>query len=103
MVLKMSPPAPDPPTERSIKVAAYVVGGIVASATIAAIVVIPEAVRFHAKGPPNTGHDALACSDCHKDAPGTMRQRAPSICQYGRSVAPGIRVSEANQIDRELI
>src|SRR6516225_9522251 len=82
MVLKMSPPAPDPPTERSIKVAAYVVGGIVASATIAVVVVIPEAVRFHAKGPPNTGHDALACSDCHKDAPGTMRQQLQAKVQF---------------------
>jgi hypothetical protein len=99
----MSPPAPNPPSERAIKVVAYGLGGVAASVTVAVIVVIPQVVRFHAKGPPNTGHDALACSDCHKDAPETMRQRAPSICQYGRSVAPGIRVSEANQIDRELI
>jgi Cytochrome c3 len=87
----MSPPAPDPPTERSIKVVAYVLGGVVASATIAAIVVIPEGVRFHAKGPPNAGHDALACSDCHKDAPGTMRQQLQAKVQFWL----GLRATDA--------
>src|SRR5262249_54829872 len=77
-----SPPAPDPPTGRSIKIVAYVLGGVVVTATITAIVALPQAGRFHAKGPPNTEHDALICSDCHKDALGTIRQQLQAKVQY---------------------
>lgn len=30
---------------------------------------------FHARGPMNTGHAKLACSDCHREAPGSVRQQ----------------------------
>ena len=32
----------------------------------------PAATAAH---PANTGHDKLACTDCHKEAPGTLRQQ----------------------------
>jgi hypothetical protein len=80
--IEMSQPAPRPPIERRTKIVAYLLGGVAITATIAAIVAIPQAGRFHAKGPANTGHDALACSDCHKDAPGTIRQQIQAKVQF---------------------
>ena len=46
------------------------------------IVATPQAARFHAKGPANTGHAALACTDCHKAAPGTVRQQLQAKVQF---------------------
>ena len=69
-------------TERSIKGVAYVLTGIVALAVIAFVVTAPQAERFHAKGPANTGHAELACAECHKAAPGTVRQQLQAKVQY---------------------
>jgi hypothetical protein len=77
----MSQAAPNPPPERSFKRVGYVLGAAVIAAALAAIVV-PQAARFHAKGPANTGHAALACTDCHKEAPGTMRQQLQAKVQF---------------------
>jgi|SoimicMinimDraft_3_1059731.scaffolds.fasta_scaffold71226_1 hypothetical protein len=60
--------------ERFVRRAAYAFGLLVVLAGLA-LVVVPQSSRFAAKGPPNTGHDKLACTDCHKDAPGTLRQQ----------------------------
>jgi Cytochrome c3 len=69
------------PAARS-KPAAYVIGAMVVAIMIAAIVLIPRAARFYAKGPANTGHDALACQKCHTEAPGTLRQQAQAKVRY---------------------
>ena len=63
-----------PGRERFVRRAAYAFGLLVVLAGLA-LVVVPQSSRFAAKGPPNTGHDKLACTDCHKDAPGTLRQQ----------------------------
>jgi hypothetical protein len=89
--IEMSQAPPNPPTERRTKLSAYLLGGVVAAATVAAVVMIPHAARFHAKGPANTGHEALACSDCHKDAPGTLRQQLQAKVQYWL----GLRATDA--------
>ena len=36
---------------------------------------VPPGMGFRAQGPLNTGHQSLACGDCHRDAPGTVRQQ----------------------------
>ena len=69
------------PVERPIKAAAYLVGAAVALTAIAAATV-PQATRWHAKGPANTGHAALTCTDCHKEAPGTTRQQIQAKVQF---------------------
>jgi hypothetical protein len=86
----MSRATPNPATERRIKVGAYVLGAVVVVAAIAAVLV-PQAARFHAKGPANTGHAELACTDCHKEAPGTVRQQLQAKVQFWL----GLRSSDA--------
>lgn len=63
-----------PGRERWIRRAAYAFGILVVLAGLA-LVIIPQSSRFAAKGPANTGHDKLACTDCHKEASGTLRQQ----------------------------
>ncbi|MBR0757616.1 cytochrome c3 family protein [Bradyrhizobium jicamae] len=67
--------------ERSIKRAGYVFGILLVLAGLA-LVLIPQSSRFAAKGPANTGHDKLACTDCHKEAPGTLRQQLQAKAYY---------------------
>jgi hypothetical protein len=75
----MLQPTPNP--ARPIKLIAYLMGCALAIAAIA-MVLVPQAERFHSKGPANTGHAALACTDCHKEAPGTMRQQIQAKVQF---------------------
>ena len=35
----------------------------------------PGCEPFHAPGPMNSGHASLACVECHREAPGTVRQQ----------------------------
>lgn len=44
--------------------------------------VLPIGEWFHAKGPMNTGHEQLACTACHKDAPGSFRQQIQANVRY---------------------
>jgi hypothetical protein len=70
-----------PGRERWIRRAAYAFGILVVLAGLA-LVIIPQSSRFAAKGPANTGHDKLACTDCHKEAPGTLRQQLQAKVQF---------------------
>ncbi len=45
------------------------------AAAIALIALLPPLDRARAKGPANTGHESVACEDCHEHAPGTLRQQ----------------------------
>lgn len=36
---------------------------------------VPPGMGFRAMGPMNTGHESLACGDCHRPAEGTVRQQ----------------------------
>ena len=58
----------------AVKTGAYALGIVLALAAIVATLA-PAGERFHAKGPPNTGHEALGCRDCHTPARGTVRQQ----------------------------
>jgi Cytochrome c3 len=77
----MTQPAPNLPPERPLKLAAYALGAALATAALAAVV-MPQVARFHAKGPANTGHAELACTDCHKEAPGNTRQQLQAKVQF---------------------
>src|SRR5262245_39592591 len=77
----MSQPAPNTRTEPRIKTAAYVLGAAVSLAALA-MLIVPQASRLYAKGPANTGHAALACTECHKEAPGTVRQQLQAKVQF---------------------
>jgi hypothetical protein len=68
-------------TERPIKLAAYALGAALMATAIGAAV-MPQAAHFHAKGPANTGHSDLACIDCHKEAPGTVRQQLQAKVRF---------------------
>lgn len=50
------------------------VPALIASATVL-LALAPPLERVRAKGPANTGHEDLACADCHREAPGTLRQQ----------------------------
>ena len=78
----MTKPPSHTAAERSIKTVTYVVTGAVTAAVIMVMVMAPQAARFHAKGPANTGHAVLACADCHTEAPGTLRQQVQAKVQY---------------------
>jgi hypothetical protein len=68
-------------SERAVKFAAYGLGAVLALA-ILVLTLLPGGERGYAKGPPNTGHAALACADCHTPAAGTVRQQLQAKAQY---------------------
>jgi hypothetical protein len=70
-----------PPPERTIKIVSYAIGALLALSALA-VLVLPQFERLYAKGPPNTGHETLACADCHTTAPGTARQQLQAKLQY---------------------
>lgn len=49
--------------------------GFVLAAVVLLIVLFPGNDRLSAAGPANTGHEALACSDCHDSAVGSPFQQ----------------------------
>jgi hypothetical protein len=70
-----------PPPDRAIKIVSYAIGALLALSALA-VLVLPQFERVYAKGPPNTGHEMLACADCHTKAPGTLRQQLQAKLQY---------------------
>lgn len=59
--------------------------GIVFSILLVIVLVLPRSERMRSIGPANTGHKSLVCQDCHKLAPGTVRQQlqANSLFRIG--------------------
>jgi len=68
-------------TERAVKIAAYGLGAVLALAAVA-VLFVPYGERVYAKGPANTGHEKLACAECHKQSPGTARQQLQAKVRY---------------------
>jgi len=50
-------------------------GPLLVAAALVLLALAPPLERVRAKGPANTGHDELACAECHLAAPGTLRQQ----------------------------
>jgi len=68
---------------------AYLVG-LCVGLGIMAFTVFPIGEWLHAKGPMNTGHTTLACTACHKHAPGSFRQQIQANLRHaiGRRTLP---------------
>lgn len=60
---------------------AYLLGTLLGILMIV-YVTLPEGQGFLAIGPMNTGHESLTCIDCHKEAPGTLRQQIQARVRY---------------------
>lgn len=61
-------------TPRRRRVIGFAIGAAVAAIGLV-VLTADGAAHLHARGPMNTGHDELACRDCHEAAPGTVRQQ----------------------------
>ncbi len=57
-----------------------------------------SAESYHAAGPPNPGHEDLACGECHRPAVGTPRQQL----QANVAVLLGLREHKAAFVHREV-
>lgn len=44
--------------------------------------IMPSGERLHAKGPMNSGHEELACAECHLNAPGSTRQQLQANMRF---------------------
>ncbi len=76
-----------PPASRSGPTRAGFVRGAYAAAlalVLAVLMLFSSQVldTFTPPGHPNTGHEGLACAECHQTAPGTVRQRAQAQVAY---------------------
>jgi hypothetical protein len=56
--------------------------GLVSAGLGLALVLSAGGDSFRAKGPMNSGHQDLACADCHLAAPGTLRQKLQANARY---------------------
>ncbi len=56
--------------------------GAVLGLVLLVVFFLPNLESFHTLGPANTGHDGLACQDCHVPAVGTARQQMQANSQY---------------------
>jgi hypothetical protein len=67
----------------------YLIGTCL-SLSVALVLLSPELDGARAKGPMNHGHEALACAECHRPAPGSARQQIQANLAYavGRRDAP---------------
>lgn len=62
--------------------------GLAIGGAALAWLIAPAHAHLHAPGTMNTGHDALACSACHREAPGSMRQQLQAIARSWIGTAP---------------
>jgi len=66
-------------------------GGLLAALALA-FVLVPGQEHWSAPGSMNAGHGELACSSCHRRAPGTLRQQIQANVRY----ALGLRETPAD-------
>ncbi len=60
----------------------HIVAGILVAFVLTAFFTSPQNQNYLIKGKYNTGHETLACNDCHKDAPGSIRQQLQAKTQH---------------------
>nr|VFK15457.1 MAG: Cytochrome c3 [Candidatus Kentron sp. LFY] len=78
------------------KIWAYYIAGGAISLAFVLVLLHPDYSYLHVNGPMNTGHDELACDDCHKSERGDLRQQLQANVQYllgnrSKPVAVGYR------------
>lgn len=56
--------------------------GCVLSGSVLLALFVPGNERFSAPGPMNRGHENMACENCHRPAPGTLRQQLQANARY---------------------
>ncbi len=59
----------------------YLIGPALALVALV-FLLLPGQARWHARGPANTGHETLACQECHVPAAGAMRQQVQANLRY---------------------
>jgi hypothetical protein len=80
--------------------------GIVLGAAAVASLNARGCETFHARGPMNSGHATLACGDCHREAPGTVRQQlqaAASATLLSATDAPVVDVGYREVTNTECL
>ena len=77
------------PRRSSLRRLAYAAG--LALACVPLFLLTPAVARFVPNDAHNPGHVDLACADCHRDAPGTVRQQLQAKARH----ALGLRDSDA--------
>ena len=63
-----------------------------------AVLLMPNGEKLRAAGPANTGHEQLACAQCHTPAEGTPRQQIQANVRY----LLGLRATPADFIHEEV-
>lgn len=88
---------PSGPAARSWRARAY---GIATVAMVCAVgvLLLPGRERLRAAGPANTGHEALACGQCHTLADGTVRQQLQANVRH----LAGLRATGADFVHRPV-
>ncbi len=56
--------------------------GLAAGATALVLLLLPGQDAWHARGPMNTGHEAIGCENCHLPTSGTLRQQIQANARY---------------------
>jgi hypothetical protein len=56
--------------------------GVAVGAALVGVLGAPGCEHLHAPGPMNTQHHAVACSGCHREAPGTVRQQLQNVARH---------------------
>jgi predicted CXXCH cytochrome family protein len=65
---------------RSVRRLAYAAG--LAAAFLPLLLLAPALAKFVPNAAHNPGHEDLACTDCHREAPGTMRQQLQAKAKH---------------------
>lgn len=71
---------------------------VAAAVAVLAVLLVPGRERLRAAGPANTGHEALACTQCHTPADGTVRQQLQANARY----LAGLRGSGADFVHKPV-
>lgn len=58
------------------------IGGLAAALLLTLFLLLPQGEAFTPSGAANSGHENLACADCHTVAPGTVRQQLQAKLAY---------------------
>ncbi len=72
--MQSTPDAEDPPHDSKVKKICYLLGAAI-GALGCVLVLLVNWHQVFASGPANTGHEKLACADCHMASSGTVRQQ----------------------------
>lgn len=72
--------------------------GLVVALLITGFLILQPGTQLNAVGPANTGHDDVACADCHTKADGTARQQIQANLRFGL----GLRETPVNFMHNDV-